>query len=397
MTNNSISICFATVCNNNENTIIQTLESVHTIISNCIIVDIGSTDNTCLLIDDFFKNKNIQYQICNKEDKGASNNKKELFDLCYDKNDFILYLEPGEYLCTSHLLLLENINVHFEKKHIAYFAYIHEDIPYIKIKNIEFNESIIKTSIKKSVTARPVLFNNRYKWKIAGNVFHKYIPINVDELDYGCISNNHFYINNQCNENITNKEIIKSNIVLLKKDYLDTINVDAHGINSLCIFHIAKHYYYLEEWNKALLHFLKYTKLKDAEKDELFESYVKIVEIMYILDYNIDDLIRYTACANEVCNERAEQYYHLGCIFNENAKYDLGYFCLKKAQSKDLGEIYKKPMKFINEFCYGKNINYQLVLACLHSERKDEGIELLNELDISNNEIDFLKKRFNEI
>ena len=400
MINSPISICFATICKNNENTIIKTLESVDNIISNCIILDIGSSDNTCSLIHDFFKNKNIQYKIYNKEDKGASNNKKELFDLCYDKTNYILHIEPGESLNANHLLLLENINIHFDKNHIAYSAYIHQDMPYIINKTTEFNESIIKTSSKKIVTARPVLFNNRYKWKIAGNVFHKYIPINIDELDYSCISNIHFHINNEYNANIMNKEIIKSNILLLKTDYLDTINVDENGINSLCIFHIAKHHYYLEEWNKSLLHFLKYTKLKDVEKDELFESYIKIVEIMYILDYKIEDLIRYTASANEICNERAESYYQLGRIFNENAKYDLGYFCLKKAQTKNLEDIYKKSMKFIDESCYGKNINYQLALSCLHSERKDEGIELLNELDISKydkNDIDFLKKRLNEI
>lgn len=393
MINNSITICFATICKNNEKTIIKTLESLHNNISKCIILDIGSTDTTCSLIHEFFKNKNIQYQIYEKEDKGASNNKRELFSLCYDQTDFILHLEPGEILGSCNLLL----NVNLDKKYIAYNANIHEDIPYIKYKTSEFNESVIKTSNKKIISARIVIFNNRYKWKISGNVFHKYIPINVDELDYGTISNDYFYIINEYNENILNTDIIKSNISLLKKDYLDTINIDENGINSLCIFHIAKHYYYLEQWNKSLLHFLKYIKLKDAEKDELFESYIKIVEIMCILDYKIDDLIRYTVCASEIYNERAESYYQLGNIFNENAKYDLGYFCLNKAQSKDLGEIYKKSMKFIDESCYGKNINYQLALSCLHTDRKDEGIALLNDIEFSNNDIEILQKRFNEI
>jgi len=393
MINNSITICFAAICKNNEKTIIKTLESLHNNISKCIILDIGSTDTTCSLIHEFFKNKNIQYQIYEKEDKGASNNKRELFELCYDQTDFILHLEPGEILGSCNLLL----NINLDKKYIAYNANIHEDIPYIKHKTSEFNESVIKTSNKKIISARIVVFNNRYKWKISGNVFHKYIPINVDELDYGTISNDYFYIMNEYNENILNTDIIKSNISLLKKDYLDTINIDENGINSLCIFHIAKHYYYLEQWNKSLLHFLKYIKLKDAEKDELFESYIKIVEIMCILDYKIDDLIRYTVCASEIYNERAESYYQLGNIFNENAKYDLGYFCLNKAQSKDLGEIYKKSMKFIDESCYGKNINYQLALACLHTDRKDEGIALLNDIEFSNNDIEILQKRFNEI
>ena len=401
MNNNCATICFAIIYNNNENDVLKTLESVYSIIDRCIILNTNSDDTSSEKITHFFEDKNIIYQLYNSDEKEASKNKTTLFNLCYGLSDFILHLEPGEILNIQNSNSFEKINIHFDsKKFISYNINVYETIPCIETRVIEFNKYNIKTNNKKIANLKQVLFNNKYKWKIAGNVFQKYIPVNIDELDYGYIFNSLLYISNNCNENIVNEENINSNILLLEKEYLDTINVDEHGINSLCIFNLAQNYYYLQQWNKALLNYLKYTKLKDAEKDELFESYVKIVQIMYILDYNVKDLIRYTVCAVQIYNERAEPYYQLGCIFNENSNYELGYFNLKKAQAKNIEEVYKKSMKFIDESCYGININYQLALSCLHTDRKDEGIELLNNIEKSThdeNEISYLKKYFFEI
>jgi hypothetical protein len=373
------------------------LESTENIITDCIILDVGSTDDTCKLIHDFFKNKNIQYKIHNSDDKGILNNKIELFNLCHKKTDYILHFENDEYL-NSINFSREHINAEDGNKYIGYFINVYEKIPSIDTKIIHFNENIIKTNNKKITNSKIVLFNNKYKWKIIGDVFHKYIPINVDELDFGYIPNTFLSIEKNYHEN--KKDIMKTNIPLLKKQYLDTIHHDEYSINSLCIFHIAECYYYLEDWNKALLNYLKYIKLKDASNDELYQCYIKIVEIMYILNYNFKDLLRYTTDAINLCNYRAESYFQFGNIFIENNNYDLGYFCFKKAQSKNLEEIYKKTACYIDESCYGKNVNYHLALCCLHTERKDEGIELLNQLDISKydkNDIYSLKKRLYEI
>ena len=402
MNNNCATICFAIIYNNNnENDVLKTLESVYSIIDRCIILNTYSEDTSCEKITHFFEDKNIIYQLYNSDEKEASKNKTTLFNLCYGLSDFILHLEAGEILNIQNLNSFEKINIHFDsKKFISYNINVYETIPYIDTKVIEFNKYTITIHNKKIANVKQVLFNNKYKWKITGNVFQKYIPVNIDELDYGYIFNTLLYVTNNYNENIVDDEKINSNILLLKKEYLDTINVDEHGINSLCIFNLAQNYYYLQQWNKALLNYLKYTKLKDAEKDELFESYVKIVQIMYILDYNVKDLIRYTVCAVQIYIERAEPYYQLGCIFNENSNYELGYFNLKKAQAKNIEEVYKKSMKFIDESCYGININYQLALSCLHTDRKDEGIELLNNIEKSThdeNEISYLKKCFFEI
>jgi len=399
--NNCATICFAIIYNDNENDVLKTLESVYSIIDRCFILNTNSSNTSCEKITHFFEDKNIMHQLYNSDEKDTSKNKTKLFELCYGHTDFILHLEAGETLNIQNLNSFENINMYFDcKKMISYNANVYETIPYIDTKVIEFNKYTIKTHNKKIANVKPVLFNNKYKWKIAGNVFQKYIPVNIDELDNGYILNTIFNVTKNCNENIVNEEKINSNISLLKKDYIDTINVDEYGINSLCIFNVAQNYYYLQQWNKALLNYLKYTKLKDAENDELFESYMKIVELMYILDYNVKDLIRYTVCATQIYNERAEPYYQLGCIFNENSNYELGYFNLKKAQSKNIEEVYKKSMKFIDESCYGININYQLALSCLYTERKDEGIELLNNIEKSThdeNEISYLKKWFFEI
>ena len=195
MSNNYATICFAIIYNNNENDVLKTLESVYSIIDRCIILNTDSSDISCEKITRFFEEKNIMHQLYNSDEKEVSKNKTKLFDLCYGHTDFILHLEAGEILNT-----FERINIHLDsKKIISYNVNVYETLPYIDTKVIEFNEYTIKTNYKEIANQKPVFFNNKYKWKIAGNVFQKYIPINIDELDYGYIFNSNFNVTNNCN------------------------------------------------------------------------------------------------------------------------------------------------------------------------------------------------------
>ena len=59
MTKTRPTIVFATMCKNEEHCIQKTLESVYKSIDYWIVCDTGSTDRTCDIVRDFFKEKNI--------------------------------------------------------------------------------------------------------------------------------------------------------------------------------------------------------------------------------------------------------------------------------------------------------------------------------------------------
>lgn len=87
---NKPTICFATMCKNEEHCIKETLENVYKYIDYWVVCDTGSTDNTCKIVEDFFKEKNIPGELHVDEWKGFDINKTILFNHCYKKADYIL-------------------------------------------------------------------------------------------------------------------------------------------------------------------------------------------------------------------------------------------------------------------------------------------------------------------
>ena len=56
-------ICFATMCKNEEHCIRETLKSVYKYIDYWVVEDTGSTDRTCEIVTEFFKEKNIPGEL----------------------------------------------------------------------------------------------------------------------------------------------------------------------------------------------------------------------------------------------------------------------------------------------------------------------------------------------
>ena len=68
-------ICFVTMCKNEEHCIIDTLESVYRYIDAWVVQDTGSTDSTCKIVSDFFEEKGISGELYCEEWKGFGYNK----------------------------------------------------------------------------------------------------------------------------------------------------------------------------------------------------------------------------------------------------------------------------------------------------------------------------------
>ena len=76
-------ICFATMCKNEEHCIRDTLESVYKYIDTWVVHDTGSTDNTCKIVTEFFEEKGISGELYCEEWQGFDYNKTKMFERCY--------------------------------------------------------------------------------------------------------------------------------------------------------------------------------------------------------------------------------------------------------------------------------------------------------------------------
>lgn len=370
-------ICFATICKNNGKNMINTLKKIYRIIDYWVILDIGSSDNSCELILDFFKEKNILGELMQDYAvRPVDANKTLLFERCYKKTDFILHLDVDEdMIIPNEIYDTDKFHIVFgldKKTSIGYDMNVYEKSEMIdyKISNIDDFEIITKNM--NIIRRKTIFFNNNYKWKSVGVYNPKMICMNIDELEYSMIHMKDFYIRKDTNKNNDLEETIK----LLEKQCNDTLVADEYNLYSYSIFHIAQNYYNSQIWKDALQWYLQYTKLSNVDKDELFEVYIKIAQLLYIFDYSIDTIIKYIVLATRIYNDRAEPYYYIGRIFNHHTNYEMGYFNLKKAQMKELEKVLEIHSQFIVYDCYGNGLHDDLVLSCTKTGRKEDISEL---------------------
>ena len=111
---NKKTICFATMCKNEEHCIEETLESVYKYIDTWVVHDTGSTDNTCQIVTDFFEKKGISGELFIDDWKGFDFNKTLLFNKCYGRSDYILHIDADD-------LIVGNLQMNNNSKSDAYY------------------------------------------------------------------------------------------------------------------------------------------------------------------------------------------------------------------------------------------------------------------------------------
>jgi tetratricopeptide (TPR) repeat protein len=369
-------ICFAAICKNNGKNIITTLEKIYKIIDYWVILDVGSTDETCNLIIDFFKEKNILGELIKKRADRVDICKTFLFEKCYKKSDFILHIDvDDEIVLPKEIVDNDTFHIVFgldKKNIIGYNANVYEKNEIIDCKISNNDESEIITKSRNIIHKKTILFNNHYKWKSVGVYNPKMICMNIDELENSNIIIKDFYVCKNTNKTGNFKETLK----ILEEQYNDTLIIDEYNLHSYSIFHIAQIYYNNKMWKDALHWYLRYTKLSNVDQDELFEVYIKITQILYVFDYSINTIIKYIARAISIYNDRAEPYYYIGRIFNQHTNYEMGYFNLKKAHMKEFDKVLETHSRFIDEDCYANGLYDDLILSCKNTGRKEDISEL---------------------
>ena len=98
MTQNRPTLCFATMCKNEEHCIQNTLESVYKYIDYWVVCDTGSTDRTCEIVKTFFEEKGIPGELHVDEWVGFDVNKTLMMSRAKDKADYVMHLDADDLL-----------------------------------------------------------------------------------------------------------------------------------------------------------------------------------------------------------------------------------------------------------------------------------------------------------
>ena len=362
------SICFATMCKNEENCIRDTLENIYKYIDYWIISDTGSTDNTCKIIKDFFKEKNIPGELHHDEWISFDKNKTKLFNYCYKKTDYILHLDADD--------LLEGD-----------FEFKDEDAGKIKYN------CLCKRGSSSSITFQVIfMFNNHYHWKFCG-VAHTIIRCldNHDNIPDGYFIDRNFYLNSRDKGNRSlDSEKYYKDAIILSKQFFDTLIDDPDNLNSRSVFYTAQSYFDCQKYEESAKWYSLYTKLNNTWIEETFESYLRLGLIYRILKYNNDLISQMYMMAINIFNDRAEPYLELGTFYNQNRDFQKAYDLLIKAKEISFEEVKKKYLLYINSKSYGKYINDELSVSCYWIGKYNYSINLIEEII---NDLDFKEHR----
>jgi glycosyltransferase involved in cell wall biosynthesis len=371
-------LCFITMCKNEEHCIKQTLESVYKHIDYWVVCDTGSTDKTCDIVTSFFKEKNIPGELFVDEWIGFDKNKTLMFERAYKKTDYVLHLDADDFLIGD-----------FKKELIS------------QAKSDKFD---FKTKRGNSQFTTSYLYNNSLQWVYAGVAHNIIVCLNKSDI----VESNIFISQNDgdgggdegglyvdANERGSRKldpnKYLKD-ALKLKDQFFETLYDDPYGLNSRSVFYTAQSYYDSKMFKEAYQWYNLYTKLKDTWIEEEFESQMRLGRCMIELKFDVDRVITQFEKAIQIFPDRAEPCYALGKFLNVEPHNELAYKYLKEAKNKNVEEVLKKYRLFVDIFVYGKYVNDELSVACYWTNRGNEGFKLLNEI-IDNDDCHFTEHK----
>lgn len=340
-----VTICLNMIVKNESKNIIRLFDSVVSIIDTYCICDTGSTDSTVSIIEQYFKDKNINGILFKEEFKDFSYNRNIVLKKCFGMSDYVLLLDAD--------MILKIFD--FNKNNL-----LSGDVFYI----LQGSDSYFYKNIR--------IIKNNNLFKYIGPT-HEYI-----DKPFGCISidldKSSIFINDigdgGCKGNKYERDIMLLTESLKNDEY-----------NTRTYFYLANSYYDIGKYDLAIKTYLKRIEL-NGWKEEVWYSYYRIGMIYKHMGKWADAIYIWLNGYNFYPNRlegiyeiihyyRNEKKYHLAMIF-----YDIAKNILVNTNEKDLyhylfvkSDVYKSLIYF----------EYTIIAAYLGIKKiSDETIIILN-------------------
>jgi hypothetical protein len=357
-------ICFATMCKNEEHCIKDTLESVYKYIDYWVVHDTGSTDNTIQIVTEFFAEKNIPGELFEGEWVGFDYNKTQLFERCYDKTDYILHLDADD---------------------------IFSGIPDFSLLDKEIADAYHFNCFRGVYYNVLLLFNNRHHWKFCGVAHTTIRDLNKENYSISTVfvSDDFYLLSRDTGSRSFDPDKYYKDALRLKEQFLNTLFEDPDNLNNRSVFYTAQSYMDSSNFEDAIKWYSLYLKLKNTWEEEQFESCLRISNCLIALKKNKSQIKTYIDRAINIYNDRCEPYYIFGKFCNSINDWSTGYHYLSKTKFCDsYNKAKNKYSLFVNKNTYYPHNLDELSVSCFYLNKKQEGIgyldKIINEPELQN-------------
>ena len=349
-------LCFITMCKNESHCIRATLESVAHLIDYWVVCDTGSTDNTCEIVQEFFKEKNIPGELFVEDFLGFDKHKTLMFERAYNKTDFVIHLDADDFLVGN-----------FTKDML------------IGLKDDKYSFNYTRGCHRFTTTS---LYSNRLRWRYVGVAHNLIICMDKKNPSHSMffVKDDLYVDNNERGARMFDPNKYINDAIKLKDQFFDTLFEDPYGLLHRSVFYTAQSYMDAKHLKEAIKWYTLYTKMNDTWIEEVFESHKRIGSCLISLDLPEERIKYHLEKAIEIFPDRAEPYFILGKYYNCKSRCDIGYGYLKQASEKDYKTVKLNYVLFVIEHMYGKYTYDELSVSCYWTNRGKEGYDLLMQI-----------------
>ncbi|MCW3070346.1 MAG: glycosyltransferase [Bacteroidetes bacterium] len=333
----NVRICLNMIVKNEAAVIRRCLESVMPVITDWVIVDTGSTDDTKEIIRECLKN--IPGELHERPWKDFGHNRSEALELAKGKGDYLLIIDADEVL---------SFDPEFTWPGFTEDAYI------------------IETIFGVTSYARLQLVNNRVNWRFVG-VLHEYIysPEMKNAVDLKHIYN----LPSPDGARSSDPNKYMRDALVLENALLSEPN------NARYVFYLAQSYRDAGELNAAIKNYSKRAEM-GGWPEEVWFSIFQLGMLSKHMKEDWTVTKEKLLAAYEYRPSRAEPLYHIATHYRTNERYELAFLYASKGRQIPL----PKDILFVEKGIYEYLLPMELAISAHWTGRYDISLAANNKI-----------------
>lgn len=308
------------IVKNESHVIEKTLEQLTNVFnfSYWVICDTGSTDNTREIIKTFFKNKQINGELVEHEWKDFGHNRTLALEAVYNKSDYVLIFDADDSV-HGNLVLPDLIHDMYHMKLGREFVY-----------------------------KRPLLVNNRLKWKFVG-VLHEFLVCVDSYKTQETIEGDYYIESGKSGARSLDKDKYKKDALILENAY----NVEKdESLKNRYAFYCAQSYMDSNNKEKSIEWYKKVINSNNWSQEKYYSCLMIAKQLQDMNQFDKYEVIKYLTLAGNYDNERMEHLSRLSLFLYNNGLHTLvnALYIQNKNKNRIVDDINSKLFVSMNEF-----------------------------------------------